>query len=1264
MSRALPAHTLRRLFLLLLLLLLVLGHDWVGRQAGNALTRIIRERVSDRFGAEIEISEGRVSLLPPSVRLEKVRLRDGSGLDVRTDRLVVRLAVWASIVARSAVIDVALDRPAIEMRGPIPTLPVGAAGSGAGDGNLLRLRGIGIRDGSLRVVWERRGLDLQVENVAIDGSQRGVARPRFDFRARASVRLQRAGKTLEIPRVSVGGNATASSLEVDSLFVRGDVGRLLARGALREGELSGMASWEGELDPAFALIPDAGTVTGGGRIEARIAGSLDEPVIEADLDARTVRIDDVTFSGRGRLLSRGRGWELHDARTAIFGGEVRGTARGEWVPGIPYEVEGRFEDWVPEIFLPLVGVDMPIQGDWDGEARLTGHLIGDDDMAGEGTFRLKEKGRELRGDVRFRVTESTGEVSGRLVEANTRNRLECSYRTQEGRLSGEAFLMAEDLGAFGPFLDLALGGRAEGRAVFEGRQEDPVFRGRVSGRGVIAQGVAAGDVAGPFRIDRTGLHSESASLFGGRLELTGLVALDPAARNDWSASLRSVRLGALVPLAAAIVPDETDLEGSVSGTIAFSGRWTDPGVDARFTVADLVASHSPLGDLTGRISSDAGERKLELRLEGPAAGEVNATLRLAPGGALEGNLRVAEGRLDHIPGGPDGLAGGFTLDADVSGGLKAPEAIGRLRLLSPRLEDTPLPEMDVDLRLAEGRLELMGRSEGLHFEGRLEVIAPHAFSVRADWNALDIGPFVTSLDNVSVRVGGSGELAGDGGTPWKRGRIDFSELTIGPPELQVAADSPVHTEIVNGTLSVPEIHFSGPGQSYRVGGELAVDRASIRIGGSADLLLLEMLVPGVASSRGRTRFDVDLQKEADEPWRANGRAEVEEGTIDLGLLVTVTDLRGSIELEGHRARIGDLTASIGGGDVLVAGTIDQRNGWNLGWAVRDANLGVPEWLDYQVSGNGRLLGDFGRPTLRGEVEVVRAVYDRPIEWQDFLPFLRRRAGDRRMPSEVPLDMDVRLFADGGLFIDNNLAQAELRGDFRVNTSEGEQVRWDGRLEIIDGRFTFRRREFTITAGSADFRRSHPLDPRLQLSGETTVTTREGDYEIAVEVTGSAEDPRIEFLADDPSLTENDVLALVTFGKTVSQLQGQGASIDVAEVIALTPGAGAGRVEALLPVDRIEVQPAYSRSKGSTEPRLTLGKDLAPNLRAEVSSGLGAERGQDVALEYDLTESFSLGGEWESETQSQAGAFGADVRVRIPFRRLRDLVPGSFAGRDP
>src|SRR5207244_6874747 len=127
-------------------------------------------------------------------------------------------------------------------------------------------------------------------------------------------------------------------------------------------------------------------------------------------------------------------------------------------------------------------------------------------------------------------------------------------------------------------------------------------------------------------------------------------------------------------------------------------------------------------------------------------------------------------------------------------------------------------------------------------------------------------------------------------------------------------------------------------------------------------------------------------------------------------------------------------------------------------------------------------------------------------WTEFLPWFRRQGIPSRAGAGMPLAVDLHVFADGGLFIDNNLAKAEMRTDLRLR-GDGERLAWSGNLDVLDGDFYFRRRQFAITARGGPFQEHRPPHPDPQLSGRTRAAWRGQEDVIQPRAAGTARDPR-------------------------------------------------------------------------------------------------------------------------------------------------------------
>lgn len=1254
----------RRIGAVIVLAVLAVG-VWVLRSFGeDALRRLAVRELRSFAPGEVEIGAVETSIVPVVVvSFRALRMHDRGGRPLASaDQVSVRLAAWASLWEGSWIADVTLDLPQVVYRDDDPfweTLTMRRDGSeGARDEgeSSFRPRRITVRSGRLEAVLTRSGVRAVVDDLAVSSARSGVVTPAVSFRVSARAMLERSGARVRLRRLAIRGAATGTGVEVESGEIDGDAGEIRFHGSLAGEEVRGGIEWTVFLDPLFALAPEAGVVRGRGRIVADLTGRRSVPEVSGRLEADGVRIDDVEFSGSGSLRARGRDWELGPAEASIFGGEVSGEARGRLVEGVPFEVRGRFRGWDPAVFVRLFGPQTPLRGSWDGTATLKGLLAGDD-LSGAGEFTLRDAAAELRGNTSFSVTAEAADVEGAL-ESPSGDRLRCRYRVNRGRLEGEVEGAAARLEAFAPFVGLDLAGGGRVRATFSGTADEPILAGEAEGSAVRVEGVALGDLRGPFEISPQGLRSPGFELFGSRARFQGQLALTTTQTNDWNARVRDASLHDLVDAARRVWPWIPTAEGALDGGLQAAGHWSSLRVASRFAATGTRIAGEDIGRVTGDLTRGdegwrldvgvTGEPELRGRIQGGISREGQLSIRFSASGARLERIQALRSRWPE-------LEGRWELDGVLAGTTDRPEGSASVELSNVRLGEQPLTD-------ARGRLHLdghqaiveAGAGQVWHVTATIAATSPHAYEAQAEWEDLDLGPFLLPGTSLGIVTRGRGGLRGDLRTPLTEGAAQISRLTIGGERLRLVNRLPIVVRIARGTVEVEETLLESERDRVVFAARIGPDGGEVRSEAKGDLALLEAVVPAVASARGEFQASLTAQKAASGPWRYRGGASVRRGALDVGFLVGITELAGEVSIEDRRATIREMIGKLGGGEFLAEGEVGLEDGWDVGWAVRDADLGIPEWLDYRASGNGRLEGEMARPKLSGEIEITQAVYDRRIEWAEFLPWFRRQTQQGGDALAAPVALDLRLFADGGLFVDNNLAQAELGGDLDVKGTV-DSLAWSGRLDVLSGGFIFRRRKFQITAGAVQFVESRPLDPDLEFRGEATVATSDGDYEIQVHVGGTAEAPRIQFTADDPSLTENDVLALVTFGRTVSQLQSQGAGIELTEVLALTAGPKAGRVEErihdFLPVDRIEIQPTFSRTSGGTEPRLTIGKDLTEGLRALVGTGLGSERQQDVTLEYQLTPRISVQGSWESQTRSEAGAFGGDLKFRYAFRRF-------------
>ena len=165
---------------------------------------------------------------------------------------------------------------------------------------------------------------------------------------------------------------------------------------------------------------------------------------------------------------------------------------------------------------------------------------------------------------------------------------------------------------------------------------------------------------------------------------------------------------------------------------------------------------------------------------------------------------------------------------------------------------------------------------------------------------------------------------------------------------------------------------------------------------------------------------------------------------------------------------------------------------------------------------------------------------------------------------------------------------------------------DGRIELLDGEVTFRDRVFEIEGGTIDFRPELGLTPALNMTAESTIDTPDATYTVAVRVTGTSADPRVALSSDDPALSQTDIATLIAVARPRPSCARRRRVLDVRRAGGRAEGRPAGDAASawLPPIDRITFELTFSRTTGTFEPQLKLGKSDRQPRRVSRADVLG------------------------------------------------------------
>jgi translocation and assembly module TamB len=182
----------------------------------------------------------------------------------------------------------------------------------------------------------------------------------------------------------------------------------------------------------------------------------------------------------------------------------------------------------------------------------------------------------------------------------------------------------------------------------------------------------------------------------------------------------------------------------------------------------------------------------------------------------------------------------------------------------------------------------------------------------------------------------------------------------------------------------------------------------------------------------------------------------------------------------------------------------------------------------------------------------------------------------------------------------------------------DDPRIGGTARLVRGDYTFAGNRFELTRGRILFDENEAIDPRLDILAETS---RNGTN-VDISITGNAQSPAIAF-SSDPALPEEEILARLLFGGSVTSLSATDALQLAAAIASLQGGGGGldpiGDLRRSIGLDQLRIvsaDPLIGHETG-----VALGKNITRRIYVElITDGQGYSATQ---VEYRITSWLAL-----------------------------------------
>jgi len=604
--------------------------------------------------------------------------------------------------------------------------------------------------------------------------------------------------------------------------------------------------------------------------------------------------------------------------------------------------------------------------------------------------------------------------------------------------------------------------------------------------------------------------------------------------------------------------------------------------------------------------------------------------------------------------------------------------------VSARLEEAALP-VDFDLEAEAADLSRFSALSGQRLSGALEAglsgsteALSGAFDIRLAGTAQDLraDPAVPAallagetrldlqasrdtggvridaltVDGTQIALDASGDLSSQGGGLSATARLAnlglFTSAVSGPASITAEIASATEGWTVDATLDGPGgIRAQTDG---RVG--LSGGRVDLRAVGSLPLALANQFI-APRSVNGQLSSDLGVQGEPGLN-AVSGRLSTSGARLVAPTFrIALDDVALDASLNGGRLDLDGGAAVSSGGRIGLGGRIDL-GGPGMPGGI-DITLDAVRLIDptlYEVlvaRGNLSVTGPLAQaPRLGGQIDLGPSELRVPEAGLGAAPpipeiaHVGETAAERRTREAAGLlasqtdsggsgaiGLDLEINAPGRIFLRGRGIDAEFGGAIRI-TGTSAAVIPAGQFDLIRGRISILGTRLDLTEGSATLQGD--FDPFLRLRAES----RAGAYRIIISVEGPASEPEIS-LSSDPFLPEDEILAQLLFGRSVSALSPVQLLqlADAASSLAggSTDGGLLSNIREGLGLDDLDLQ---TDEEGNAAVRA--GRYLSDNIYTDVT--IGAEGESELSLNIDLTPDITARGSFSSDGSSGLGVF--------------------------
>lgn len=442
---------------------------------------------------------------------------------------------------------------------------------------------------------------------------------------------------------------------------------------------------------------------------------------------------------------------------------------------------------------------------------------------------------------------------------------------------------------------------------------------------------------------------------------------------------------------------------------------------------------------------------------------------------------------------------------------------------------------------------------------------------------------------------------------------------------------------------------------------IALDGAvALKINGKADVGLINPFLEARGlHAAGELRIDAEVGGSVAAP-EIGGSLSLAKGSLnDYARGIALTEIAAQVDGKQGALEIQSFTASAAPGTLSMSGTFGVlQKGWpvDLKLTARNAQPIVSKLItanlnaDLAVQGSAR-----SRIDVVGSIRLNRTLIGIPNSLPPSVAVLDvvRRGKKTVVVAEKALvvGLDVTVKAPREILVQGRGLDSEMGGELKIGgTTSAPFV--TGGFDLIRGSFSFASTRLNFTSGRVSFNGAglkNKIDPTLNFTAQTSI----GTTTAIMNITGYADAPMFEFTSTPANLPQDEIMAQLLFGQSLSTLS----ALQVAQIgYALATLSGVGGNGGFNPLVKIQKSLGLDRLAIGSGPTNAAGENTGASIAAGryISKRVYIEAKQNTTGTSQLQANVDLTKRLKLETKLGNGT--ASVQGTTP-----ENDPGSSIG---